>query len=163
MIQALVFDWGDTIMRDYPENPGPMSEWEHVEWIPGAEKALQELSDKYIMVIATNAGHSNTEAMIAALKRVGADQYFRHFFSSKDLKYVKPDVRFFETIAQKINMLPQHCVMIGNLYEKDIVGAKQCGMSTVLFNEKKEIRDFVMADAVIHDMFDLPEAIKLLG
>ncbi len=162
MKQALIFDWGDTIMRDFPEKPGPMSDWDYVEWIPGAEKALQQLCDTYIMVIATNAGHSNAETMIAALKRVGADRYFRYFFSSKDLMYEKPDVRFFETIARKIDILPQHCVMIGNLYEKDIVGAKQCGMSTVLFNEKGEKGDYAMADAVIHAMVDLPDIIEHL-
>jgi FMN phosphatase YigB (HAD superfamily) len=157
MIQALIFDWGDTVMRDFPEKEGPMVQWDHVEWIPGAEEALQQLHESYIMVIATNAGQSDTDAMKKALQRVGAERYFQYFFSSKDLKYEKPDARFFRSITEQIGVLPVHCAMIGNLYEKDIVGAKQCGMFTVLFNEKQAEGDFVMADKVIHSMDELPD------
>ncbi|HNZ43060.1 MAG TPA: HAD family hydrolase [Bacteroidales bacterium] len=159
-IKALIFDWGDTIMRDFPEKPGPMHTWDKVEWIPGAENLLKTVSKNFIMVIATNAGASDTVAMIKALRRVGADKYFSHFYSSKELGYDKPDVRFFTVIAEHIGITPEHCLMTGNLYEKDIVGAKASGMKTVLFNEKKSEGDFSQADAVIHSMEEL---ISLLG
>jgi len=29
MIKALIFDWGDTVMRDFPDCKGPMADWEH--------------------------------------------------------------------------------------------------------------------------------------
>ena len=135
-ISTLIFDWGDTIMHDY-NLPGPMADWEKVEWIPGAEKALKTLSEKYTCIIATSADHSGTEDMIAALRRVGADKYFHHFFSSKELGYKKPDPRFFSSIVEKLNVTPGECVMIGNFYEKDITGAKQAGLQTVLFNENE--------------------------
>jgi len=163
MIKALIFDWGDTIMRDFPEKEGPMYLWDHVEWIPGAEKALKQLQDKFIMVAATNAGQSDTQAMIKALKRVGATRYLRYFFSSKDLGYEKPDVRFFYTITIHIGILPSECVMIGNLYEKDIIGARQCGMSTILFNEMNIEGSFPLADKVIANMKDLPIAVLTLN
>ncbi len=156
MVQALIFDWGDTIMRDFPEKDGPMYTWDHVEWIPGAEEALRQLHNKFIMVIATNAGQSDTGAMKKALQRIGALPYFAYFFSSKDLKFEKPDVRFFECIAKQIGVLPENCAMIGNLYEKDIVGARQCGMFTVLFDEKMIGGNFEKADKVINNMDDLP-------
>jgi len=159
-VKALIFDWGDTIMRDFPGNPGPMHTWDTVEWVPGAEKLLKTVNKKFIMVIATNAGASDTLAMIKALRRVGADKYFTHFYSSKELGYEKPDTRFFTVIAQHIGVAPEHCLMIGNLYEKDIVGAKACGMKTVLFNEKSLPGEFGQADAVI---YSLDELISLLG
>ncbi|HOV10774.1 MAG TPA: HAD family hydrolase [Bacteroidales bacterium] len=159
-IKALIFDWGDTIMRDFPGQSGPMYTWGKVEWIPGAENLLRTVSKKYITVIATNAGASDTVAMIKALRRLGADKYFSNFYSSKELGYEKPDVRFFSIIAEHIGMEPEQCLMTGNLYEKDIVGAKACGMKTVLFNEKMLDGDFSNADAVIHSMEEL---ISLLG
>jgi putative hydrolase of the HAD superfamily len=157
MIQALIFDWGDTIMRDFPGKQGPMYLWDHVEWIPGTEKALKLMQEKYIMVIATNAGQSDTEAMKRALQRIGAEKYFNYFFSSKDLKFEKPDIRFFMSIAEQIGVLPEHCAMIGNLYEKDIIGAKQCGMFTVLFDEKQSEGKFELADRMISSMDELPD------
>ena len=157
MIKALIFDWGDTIMRDFPEKKGPMFLWDHVEWIPVAEQALKQLYGRFIMVIATNAGQSDTLAMKKALDRVGALQYFNYFFSSKDLKFEKPDTRFFLSISKEIKIEPEHCAMIGNLYEKDIVGAKQCGMFTVLYNENNKDGSFVLADRVIQKMEELPD------
>ena len=156
MIRALIFDWGDTIMRDFPKKRGPMYLWKHVEWIPEAEDALKRLHEKFIMVIATNAGESDTFAMKKALKRVGADKYFSHFYSSKDLGYKKPDVMFFSSIAKHIHALPEECAMIGNIYEKDIEGAKHCGMFTVLFNENSLEEEFPLADRVITCFSQLP-------
>jgi putative hydrolase of the HAD superfamily len=160
-INALIFDWGDTIMRDY-ELPGPMSCWEKVDWIPGAEKALKILSEKYTCIIATNAAHSGTDEMIAALRRVGANKYFQHFFSSQELGFKKPDPGFFSSIAKKLSLVPAECVMIGNMYEKDIVGAKQAGMQTVWFNENRSQPDpesFLDADQIIFNMESLLETV----
>jgi len=153
-ITTLVFDWGDTIMRDY-NLPGPMTGWNKVDWIPGAEQALKSLSEKYKCVIATSADHSGTAEMIEALKLVGADKYFHHFFSSQQLGFKKPDPRFFSSITEILNLVPSECVMIGNFYEKDIVGAKQAGMQTVLFNENKIDGPFPDADNEISQMLDL--------
>jgi FMN phosphatase YigB (HAD superfamily) len=73
------------------------------------------------------------------------------------LKFEKPDQRFFQSIASQIGVLPKHCAMTGNLYEKDIIGAKQCGMFTVLFNEKQITGDYSMADKVISKMEELTD------
>ncbi|MFZ4400228.1 MAG: HAD family hydrolase [Bacteroidales bacterium] len=163
MVKAIIFDWGDTVMRDYPELKTPMFTWNHVECIPYVENALKVLTVKYIIVIATNAGQSDTSAMIKALERVGAKQYFHHFFSSRDLGYEKPDIRFFTTIAQSLQIKPEDCVMIGNLYEKDITGAKDAGMKTILFDEKVSHLVFPKADKVIHSMISLIKTIEALS
>ncbi len=159
MIKAIIFDWGDTVMRDYPELDGPMYSWDNVEWIPGTEKSLKLLSRKFICCIATNAGCSNTGAMIKALKRINADKYFKYFFSSKDLGYEKPDKRFFLNITKNINVKPKECFMIGNDYEKDIVGAKAVGMKTIFFNEKSIKGNFPVADFIIYSMDELSNII----
>jgi putative hydrolase of the HAD superfamily len=154
-ITTLIFDWGDTVMRDFPDLPGPMYLWEEVFWIPGAEKTLKELQPYFTLVIATNAGESDTQAMIKALKRVGADKYFSYFYSSKDLGYQKPDVRFFDKICEELKVKNSASMMIGNHYGKDIVGAKQSGMFTVLFDENNIQKEAPDADFVITKMENL--------
>lgn len=163
MIKALIFDWGDTIMRDFPELAGPMSEWEHVELIPGADKALQELTTQYICFIATSASASNTEQMRKSLKRVDVDKYFHGFVSSKELNAAKPQAEYFLKVASILNLMPEECVHIGNVYSKDISSAKAIGMHTVFFNENKTEGNFQDADAIIHHMSTLPETIKTLN
>lgn len=149
-IKAIVFDWGDTIMRDFAL-PGPMSQWDKVAWVDGAEAALKALSPKYTCIIATSAHHSDTAEMKAALARVGADKYFHHFYSQKELGYKKPDVRFFQAVLKLSGFKPDESLMVGNLYEKDITGAKQAGMTTVFFNNNGQQGDFEAADyQIIH-------------
>jgi len=162
MLKAIIFDWGDTVMRDYPALKTPMYTWAHVEYIPFVEEALKGLCKNYIMVIATNAGQSDTAAMLKALKRVGAEQYFQFFFSSKDLGYEKPDVRFFINIAQSIQLKSEECIMVGNLYGKDITGARDAGMKTILFDEKSSNLAFPKADRVILSMKSLLMAVDEL-
>jgi putative hydrolase of the HAD superfamily len=132
--RLIIFDWGNTIMRDFPELPGPMCDWLVVEWIPGAQDALEALSKQYPLCIATNAGCSDTQAMRRALHRIDAERYFSWFFSSKDLGIKKPDPRFFLTIAQQCGFSPEQCVMVGDSFENDIKGAATAGFTTVLLS-----------------------------
>ncbi|HMM12566.1 MAG TPA: HAD family hydrolase [Bacteroidales bacterium] len=153
-IKAFVFDWGDTVMRDFGL-AGPMSAWDRVAWIPGAEEALAYLSAKYCCIIATGASHSDVPEMRKALARVGADAYFHHFFSRFEIGYDKPDVRFFDSVLRLAGFRPQQTVMVGNLYEKDIIGAKAAGMTTIWFNEAGLTGHFPQADIIIGDLRQL--------
>lgn len=148
-ITTLIFDWGDTIMRDL-KLPGPMKDWGHVEWVPGAEEMLQKVSPHFNCCIATSASHSDTSDMVAALKRVGAEKYFHHFLSSNDLGCAKPDPKFFSSIVRFLKAEPAECISIGNLYEKDITPAKAAGLSSIWFNENNTEGHFPNADHIIH-------------
>lgn len=154
MIKLLVFDWGDTIMRDF-DLPGPMSDWPDVAWIEGAETALRTLSSKYTCAIATSADHSDVAEMKKALKRVGADRYFHLFYSQKELGYKKPDVQFFTSVLRLSGFAPSESAMIGNLYDKDIIGAKAAGMTTCWFNETDIHGNHPLADHIITRMEQL--------
>jgi FMN phosphatase YigB (HAD superfamily) len=162
MLKALIFDWGDTIMRDYPDKTGPMADWDVVEWIPGAEEALKKLYEEMICCIATGAGNSDTALMIKALKRVEADQYFTYFFSAKDIGFDKPDVNYFTTISNRINVKPGNCMFIGNDYEKDIKGARASGMKTIYFNEKNNPGPFPDAHYVVNSINEVPIIVNMV-
>jgi len=162
MIKVLIFDWGNTVMRDFPDSTGPMYKWNKIELIPDVEKQLKILTKKYYLCIASNAGESDTSMMIKALKIGRIDNYFDCFFTSKDLRVEKPDIRFFELICKHIACNPYECIMVGNDYNKDIVGAKDAGMFTILYNEKKLIENYIKADFIIYNMSSLVSAIKFI-
>jgi len=162
MIKQLIFDWGGTIMIDYAFQ-GPMYLWDKVDWVPGAKEALAELSHLYPLSVATNAPHSGTEEMMKALERIGAKRYFTNFFSSKELGYGKPDPRFFRSIAEKLDVETDDCLMIGNHYAKDIAGAKKTGMKTIYYNEKGLKGPFPEADTIIDNMGKLIDAVTCLN
>lgn len=157
-INTLIFDWGDTIMQDF-ELPGPMFLWDTVAWVPGAEESLKQFAKIYTCVIATSANRSGVKEMKAALIRLNAHEYFDHFFSSVDLGFRKPDPRYFKAITQKLGLIPKKCVMIGNSYSKDIVGAKAAGFQTVFFNADNSLGAFPAADDIIDNMENLSRVI----
>jgi len=95
--------------------------------------------------------------MIAALKRIGADVYFDHFFSQIELGVKKPDPEFFIRTARLSGYDQKTCLMVGNLYDKDIVGAKEAGMVTVFFNELCLKGSFPNADYTIQHMSELTQ------
>jgi len=155
MIKKLIFDWGNTIMVDF-ELPGPMYTWEKVSWVDGAENAIKSLSETYELYLATNAGASDTSGVIKALNRVGADKYFKKIFLAREVGYKKPEKQFFLSITKSLQVDPGECLMIGDNYEKDCIGAKAVGMKTVFFNAQHKKGVFNNADKVIENMEDLP-------
>ena len=159
MIKAIIFDWGDTLMRDFPLD-GPMVSWPHVEAIPGAEEALEGLHDRFVLAVGSNAGLSDGELMAQALDRVGLRRRFRHFFTNKELGAEKPDPEFFREMLRRLTLDPQECIMVGNNYEKDIAPAKAVGMRTIWLSDDGSAEDCPSADAIIRSMSELEEAVS---
>ncbi len=154
-ITTIIFDWGDTLMRDYPDLSGPMCSWDYVELISNSDVVVKELSKNYQLIVAANADESNSEQIALALDRVGLKHFFTYFFSSKEIGVKKPNIDFFEHIFQKSNIKPTESIMIGNTYEKDIVGGKNAGMKTIFFNEFNKSGDYPLADFTINNMLDV--------
>lgn len=135
-IKYLIFDWGDTLMRDLSFE-GPMKDWPVVYPIPDIEIALKELAKDFCLCVASNAGDSHSEDIGLALDRVDIRKYFKFIFSSKDIGYEKPNLLFFSEIRTLLNAKPEELVMIGNSCAKDIKGAKLDHWYTIWFNENQ--------------------------
>lgn len=160
-IQAVVFDWGDTLMRVL-DFPGPMAHWPRVEMVPGADEALRQLAGRVTCCVASNAGDSDAELLGLALARVGLRGYFEHVWTSRELGATKPHPDFFRGVLQRLELEPGECVMVGDDYDKDIVGARRVGMRAVwLAGEHVELAP--SADVVIGSMGELMEAIAKIG
>ena len=159
-IKAIIFDWGDTLMWDFPHLKGPMAYWEQVEAIPCIKEALETVSIDYICCVASNAGDSNSEIMGLALNRVDLKKYFRHLFTSRELGVTKPNLEFFTKILDNLNRKPEECIMVGNDYEKDIIPAKAVGLHTILFTKENNITVFKSADSLISSMDKLSGIIE---
>ena len=53
--------------------------------------------------------------------------------------------------------------MIGNIYEKDIVGAKDIGMHTILFNENNVKDIYQKADFIVNSMYDIISIVEKIN
>ncbi|HBW35360.1 HAD family hydrolase [Desulfosporosinus sp. BICA1-9] len=157
--RVVIFDWGDTVMRDFPQFRGPMVFWPQVEVTEGIAESLPEIHRRFSICMASNAGDSDAMLMAQALERVELRGYFDFLYTSKELGYKKPSPKFFQEIVDRIAVRPVQCVMVGNDYEKDIVPAKMTGMKTILY-QRNLVSGTPLADATIQSMYGLLQCLK---
>jgi HAD superfamily hydrolase (TIGR01509 family) len=164
MIWAVVFDWGDTVMRTLPGYRGPMAHWPRVEPVPGVAEALLALKPRYHLALATNARDSDAELVWEALRRVGLEDCFDSLFTARDLGAAKPDPRFFEAMLARLGCQPEQAVMVGDDYTADVTGAKEAGWRAIWFNPAGAACpcSHPRHDAQVASMADLPSAIACL-
>ena len=149
-------------MRELPGLRGPMANWPRVELVEGVAEALEQLSERLVCCVATNASTSGAALVGVALSRAVVRHHFKHIFASKDMGVEKPDRSFFDKVLQTVGAEPHECVMVGDDYRIDIVGAKTAGMRTIWFSEAGQGTSAPCADAVINSMTDLVPAVRAL-
>ncbi len=163
MLELIIFDWGNTVMRDFPDYRGPMVTWPRVEVMPGIEGALQRLAQTYRLVLASNAYESNALLAQQALARVDLARYFCLILTSQELGAAKPDPLFFEQVLAAVETVPHRAVMVGDNFRTDIVGAKYAGLWAVWYNPGGATQPADVpfaADAEIRSFDDLDAAIQ---
>lgn len=133
-ITHYLFDWGNTLMVDFPGQTGPMHQWPQVEAVPGAEPCLELLSKTACCCLATNAADSSSGDIRKALARVGLDRYISDIFCFHELGVLKPSPAFYGRITERLGASPETMLMVGDSLETDIIGAMNCGIRAVWFN-----------------------------
>jgi len=162
-IKALLFDWGNTVMKVFPEQTGPMASWSQVDTIEGIREILPLLTDKYQIILVSNAQDSDQELVRQALERVELAHYFHEIFTPYELSERKPAPNFYLNILKRIEVEPENAIMIGDDYEKDIIAAKQVGLWTVWYNpDQQELKNisYPYHDAEIIHLLELASIIQ---
>jgi len=157
---CILFDWGDTLMRDFKEYTGPMKDWPRVEALPGAAEMLAALHPDWTLALATNADVSSEADIRAALQRVALDRWLDRIYCFKKIGYKKPSREFYRYIRADLKLPPQSLCMVGDSYEADVLGANACGLRAIWFNEHSlEEREDAM-HRTIHTLSALPEVLN---
>lgn len=132
----VMFDWGDTIMKDNPALKTPMVQWPTVEAIAGAEEVLSAIHPRHTIIMATGAAQSDEPDIRLALRRVKLDNYFDHIFCFKNTGLQKPSADFYLHILGSLGAKPSDVVMIGDHFENDVLGANRVGIAGIWLNQK---------------------------
>jgi len=133
-VKAVVLDWGDTVMRVFPECRGPMTEWPVVETIAGIEEALSRLAMRWTLGLVSNAGESDSRQVRRALARVGLEDSFDLILTAKDVGVSKSDPRFYQRLLAILGRPPGEVVVVGDDYQADVRVPTGLGMRAVWFN-----------------------------
>lgn len=161
MVKSIVFDWGDTLMRDFKEFNGPMHLWPEVAAMPGALEALQVVGNGRVIAVATNAIDSREEEIWLALGRASLDLLINKVYCFRKIGFLKPSGEFFKYILGDQNFKPSDLIVVGDDFEKDILGANRCDIFGVWLNLNSQERRAGKMYDTIHSFSELPSFIEL--
>lgn len=158
----VLFDWGDTVMRDYPEITIPMIEWETVEIIDGIADVLKYLDASGRQIaLATSANISSEEQIRGALARVGVEHYFSKIYSFRTTNLPKGE-EFYRFILNDLSISASDAVMVGDHLEKDVQVPNSLGMFAVWFNPRSEEKRDSDLQVTVHSMPELKKYFESL-
>jgi putative hydrolase of the HAD superfamily len=160
---CILFDWGDTVMRVFPELEGPMASWPKVEAVPGVAAVLEVLGPRATLALATNAADSTEAEIREALDRCGLSEPFDRVFCFRGLGYRKPSPAFYRSILDQLALPPGAVAMVGDSLEGDVLAAVELGLAGVYFDPAGEGSPAGDRYRTIHAMDELPSALRELG
>ena len=159
----VLFDWGDTVMRDHPEITTPMVEWETIEVIEGIADALAYLhASGRRIVLATSAAISDEDQIRGALARGGLAQYFSRIYCFKNTNLPK-DEAFYRHILNDLAITASEALMVGDGFEKDIRIPNSLGMFALWFNPTSNEKRKSEFHQTVHSMQELREFFEALA
>ena len=133
---AVLFDWGDTVMRDDPTLTTPMVEWQTIEVVEGIADVLTYLlSSGRQIILATSAAISDESQIRGALARGGLDGYFSRIYCFKNTHLPKGEA-FYRHILSDLSIPASDALMIGDSFEKDVRDANAAGIFALWFNPR---------------------------
>ena len=138
MIETYLFDWGDTLMVDFPKAKGKMCDWKKVEAMPGATHTLKYLSKRAEIYVATNAADSTESDIEKAFMRVNMNLYISGFFCKNNIGIAKGSPEYYESILTKLEKEASRVAMVGDSLEKDIIPASRLGIKTYWLSSEPE-------------------------
>ena len=130
-------------------------------FLPGAEEALERLSKKYKLYLASN-GTAKVQA--GRLASANISHYFQEIFVSQEIGANKPDILYFQRCFAKIpNFDAERSMMVGDSLTSDILGGIQAGMKTCWVNPNgKTHPENIRPDYEIKALWDLEALLETL-
>ncbi|MBQ4641676.1 MAG: YjjG family noncanonical pyrimidine nucleotidase [Oscillospiraceae bacterium] len=101
-------------------------------FLPGAEAAVERLSRKYKLYLASNGTKRVQEGR---LKSANISRFFQQIFISQEIGVNKPDLEYFQRCFARIpNFDPARAMIVGDSLTSDIQGGINAGMRTCWVN-----------------------------
>lgn len=160
--RCILLDWGNTVMRVFPEYEGPMFTWPRVEAVGGITEILTELHSDWAVALATNAADSEEPEIWSALARVGLDQLIDRVFCFREVGHRKSEPGYFEYVLSDLGIEPHSAVMVGDDFEADVLSANRAGIRAIWFHEDGTEEKTSAMHRTIDDLRDLPRALEEL-
>lgn len=159
--QTLFAEMGITVepvqvARAYEDNLS-IGHW----FLPGAEEAVEALSKKYKLYLASN-GTAKVQA--GRLKSANISRFFEEVFVSQELGANKPSLEYFEKCFARIpNFDKTKAIIVGDSLTSDMLGGQNAGIATCWVNPGHGPRkDNIRVDYEIEALSQFPALLESL-
>ena len=131
-------------------------------FLPGAQEAVEHLSKKYRLFLASNGTASVQHSRLTS---AGLYPYFEQVFISQEMGCNKPSREYFERCFAKIpGFDPQRAIMVGDSLTSDILGGIRAGIKTCWVNpDHTPPREDIPADFEIEALSQLEALLEGMG
>jgi putative hydrolase of the HAD superfamily len=126
---------------------------------PHVRSVLAVLQSRFPLALVTDAQSAYARG---ELHRVGLLDYFDPIVVSGDHGFRKPDRRLFQLALDGLGVPAAQTLYIGNDMHRDVFGAREAGMPTVLFDSDQGTKHF-RDTAPDHTITDWRELLTILG
>ena len=99
---------------------------------PGALELIRALRERGCKIGVVTNGFAATHH--EKIDRLGLRPHIDGLFLADEMGMVKPDPEIFRLVCRTLGSTPAHTAMVGDRYDRDIVGAGAVGLFTVLID-----------------------------
>ena len=129
-------------------------------FLPGAEEAVEALSKKYRLFLASNGTASVQKGRMTSANLY---RFFEKVFVSQEIGYNKPSEAYFDTCFAQIPCFDRaKAIMVGDSLSSDIKGGINAGIATVWVNPEHKDCGNVKPDYEIESLSQLEALLETL-
>ena len=142
------------VARAYEKNLG-IGHW----FLPGAEEAVDALSKKYRLFLASNGTASVQKGRMTSANLY---RFFEKVFVSQEIGHNKPSKAYFDgCFAQIPDFDPHRAMIVGDSLSSDILGGINAGIKTCWVNPgHMEAKNGIVPDYEIEALYQLPALLE---
>lgn len=121
----------------------------HIEVTSDMKQTLDYCVEKGIRIgIITNGP---LEHQRSKLKQLEIEKWIpaENIFISSEVEIAKPDIRLFELVEEKMNVVKENMYYIGDSYPNDIIASKEAGWKAIWINRRGIQPEVVKHDYVV--------------
>lgn len=128
---------------------------------PGCTDCLESLHGRYQLGVVTNGPEDFQKHKFAY---TGLEKYFDLFLPSGAAGVQKPDPRILRMALERLGVLPNEAVFIGDHLDLDVICALDAGVRSIWYNPKFRPHEFphIIPDATVRRLQDLPNLLEKL-
>jgi len=130
----------------------------HLFPYPGAIETLKALKKRRLKLAIVSDGFRMKVWM--RLNAAGLDRYFDAVITREDTGKKKPAKEPFLKALSELRVKPEECLMVGDWPDKDMVGAKACGMTTCWAKYGSRFEENCDVDFVLEEVKDILKVTK---